>query len=197
MKLIDRKKPLSWPYVLLTITAMITAALFFTGPSRALNDLAQAANTGGDQQWSEKVREPALISYAERVLAGLLEAHLRVGLSKNPSQALADYQYGNSRLQAQARHLARPYGLPFLICGDFLSDPSQPPTQTGGCWNYQGKFHWRSPVSVKVSLVNPDTQWQSQLFLKRTGLFTWQLEDIDLPVGRILQNSVNASDPGV
>lgn len=175
------------PYRLLLICLLLAGIAFSLGPWWAMRSISQAAKTDNAEQWQRLVKPEAFDSYAEKMLSGLLKLKMIADSHKNPENAMREYQGGINAVPKAVYELTGPKGFSHLLCGDLFSDPHEKPAGTAGCWALDGKVTWLSPVLAKVTYNNQEARWQSSLTLSRTGLFTWQAVDMELPAKTIIE----------
>jgi hypothetical protein len=181
-------------YRILTICLILAFITFSMGPWRAIHSIGQAAITDDIEQWQQLVKPAAFESYAGKLLSGLLKIKMTADSQKDPAQAQRNYQESMDAMPKTVHQLTSPKGFSYLLCGDLSSDSYAKPAGTTGCWVLDGKVTWESPSQAKVTFINPETQWQSSVTLSRTGLFSWQAVDIELPAEAIFERYAKSNE---
>lgn len=177
---------MSLPYRIVLIVALLTGVAFVAGPWWTLRQITMAATENDGEAWQRLVNVKDIQSYTGQLLKTMMDSKLLVDIRKAPGEAIRDYQQSSDRLAIAVQQLNEPKAFPRLACGEVLDDVAGA-AEAGGCWALDGEMQWQSPLLVRVVFTHPQTHWQSSLFLLRTGLFSWQLDSIDLPVDAMLE----------
>lgn len=182
---------LNWPYQLLLATTIIIGIIFFASPFVAMHALSDAVknNKTESKQWQSQVETPYFTDYASKVLESLLKVKMSLDIKNkttDPSTAMLDYTFALSGVERQAKKLASAQGFAHFICGELARFPEPPEQDKSACWLMEGNLTWLSPTRVQISYHNPESNWVSHLYLKRTGLFNWKAIDLKLPFEKML-----------
>ena len=187
------------PYRILFICLLLTGITYSLGPWWAMQSIKRAAQADNQAQWRYWVKQEEFNDLTGKILDGLAKLKTDARILKDPEAALADYQKTKAAMPEAVQQLTGPQGFNRLLCGDLLGEPGAKPAGDTGCWALNGKLSWLSPMRVKVTFINPETQWQSSLILARVGLFSWQAVDMELPVAEIVERyakSLGLKKPG-
>lgn len=177
---------MSLPYRIVLIVAILTGVAFVAGPWWTLRQITAASKQDDGEAWRRLVNVEDIRAYTGGFLNALLESKLQLDMQKSPGEALQAYFEGKGLVEAMSERSIRPEALQQLVCGEVLGDVKKP-AELEGCWALKGDMQWQSPLLVKVTFTHPQHRWQSKLLLLRTGMFTWKLDSIELPVQAILE----------
>lgn len=176
------------PYRLSLIGLLLAGITFTASPWWTMQSISRAAGANDNEQWQRLVKRESFDNYADKMLSGLLELKMAAESNKNAVVVMRNYQERLKTAPKTVQQLTGPQGFSHLLCGDLLGEPDAKPVGTTDCWALEGKLSWESPVQVKVTFNNPETQWQSSITLLRVGLFSWQADGIELPVKTIVDH---------
>lgn len=180
---------LTWPYKLMIFSILLLAGGFVVSPSIAARALSEAVNQQQAENWRHQVDSNYFQRYSQALMDGFLRAKLALDSAGegNLRVAMQDYQFAKTSMLPKATEFAEPNGFAHLVCGEVTLYPELPEHHDQGCWVLDGDVQWHSLDHVSVNYNNPQKNWTSRLQFRRTGLFTWQAVDIDLPVELMLE----------
>lgn len=177
---------MSVPYRIVLMVTLLLAAGFAMAPWWTLRQISTASFENDDKAWQRLVNVEDIRNYTGGFLHALFESKLQMDLQNDPAEALRSYFDGKGQVDFMAERLSRPEALRQLVCGEIFGDVAVP-AEPRGCWALEGEIHWQSPLLVKVTFDHPQNHWQSSLRLLRTGMFSWQVDSIELPAQAILE----------
>lgn len=177
---------MSLPYRIVLIAGLLLAVMFGISPWLTMRQIADAAANNDAEAWPALVKGEALRDYADKMLNALLDMKMYAELEKDGATAVRNNLQSKLQVRSSVQTLSQPQGFSHLVCGELQGDVKQIPADVKGCWSLDGAIHWESPLRVRVLYTHPETHWQSSLILQRTGLFSWQAVDIELPIDEIL-----------
>ncbi len=175
-------------YVFLLLGFMQLAAVFVASPYMAAQKIAEIASSNNETAWSEKADRDYLKKYSKTLLDGLLQAQMMkdqktIGLR----EAMLNYQFARkTALAKEVNLLTSPKGLPRLLCAEIINPPASQDNRAG-CWGLNAQVKWLGLNKVALEYANPDKHWVSRLILKRDGLLSWRVVDVELPVDKMLK----------
>lgn len=181
---------LKWPYKLLLVTLLLAGTGFAVSPFIAMYALADSTKDNNTERWKAQVETAQLSEYTSKLLDGLLRVKMSLEMRSKKTDtatAMQDYTFAQSGINRQSRKIVAPKGFAHLLCGEVARYPEYPAQHDSECWALDGQLHWQSLTRVKVSYKNPESGWFSHLYLDRTGLFNWQVVDIELPVEEMIK----------
>mgnify|MGYP000698082731 CR=1 FL=1 len=179
-----------WPYQLLLLLFLASAAILTTSPSIAVQTLAAAVNTNDKQNWPNLVNQEYLKEYNRTLLEGLIRTKMNLEIRSRKvgrATAMQDFTFAMSGINRLADKLSNPQGFKHTLCGEVARFPNFPEKTSSDCWAMEGEWHWQSPTLINVDYKNPATGWTTQLQLQRRGLLNWQAVSIELPIDKILK----------
>jgi len=179
-----------WPYQLLLLLFLIFTTALMLSPSFAVKTLADAVNSNDKKNWSNLVNREYFKKYNNELLEGLIRVKMNMEIHSGKvgrATAMQDFTFAMSGLNRLTDKLSNPEGFKYIVCGEVARFPNLPEKHDTNCWVMDGDWHWQSPTLVNVKYHNPATGWNTQVQLKRLGLFNWQAVSIELPIEDMLQ----------
>ncbi len=179
---------IKWPYalLLLILTALITAV--YCSPYINMSNLKLAIDQNDNQRFSRLVNTAQINDYTSQLLNGMIKIKYNMDMENpaiDPRDAMQDYTFARTHIKTRLKKLTSPGKFNELICGNVIETGEHDSNED--CGSLNGKLEWLSLTQAKIDFKNPATRWSSSLILDRTGLFNWQISEIQLPVNDILQ----------
>ncbi len=183
---------IKWPYalLLLVLTALITAV--YCSPYITVSNLKLALDQDDEQRFNDIVVASKIRDYTSQLLNGMIRIKYNMDMenpSIDPRDAMQDYTFARSHIQTRLKKLTSTNEFNALVCGNVLDTGNADISEE--CGSLAGQLEWVSLTQAQINFKNPETQWSSSLVLNRTGLFNWQVTEIQLPVNDILQQFEN------
>ena len=180
-------KQFSWPYQIMAVICIVILTGFMRQPDALLQELQATIEKGEETKWQSLMAEAELQPYAKAIMEAYIKMKYSEGLqAEGPMSATNSYYLGLGALDDLSQQLAKTKGFRYMMCADLASFPKSSVKNTEGCWQLSGEVEWQSATQVRVYFTNPVTAWQSVLLLQRTGLFSWQVSGVELPIEEML-----------
>ncbi|WP_198242990.1 DUF2939 domain-containing protein [methane-oxidizing endosymbiont of Gigantopelta aegis] len=178
-------------YVFLLLGFIQLAALFVASPYMTAQKIAEIIHTEDEAAWAKEIDQDYFKKYTRALLDGMLRIKMSADIQRGHTrEALQDYTFASKTLEKHVNKLVSNQGIPRFLCGEVLEDVAKN-DQTGGCWQAKGSVKWLGLNRAAIEYINPKRNWHSRLLLQRTGLLSWRVVDVELPLDQILQTFVN------
>jgi len=179
-------------YVFLLLGFIQLAVLFFASPYMTAQKISEIIHTKDEAAWAKEIDQDYFKKYMRALLDGMLRIKMSADMERGKTrEAMQDYTFASKTLEKHVNELVSSQGMPRFLCAEILDDVAKK-DQSGNCWQADGHVKWLGLNRAAIEYINPKRDWRSRLLLQRTGLLSWQVVDVELPLDQILETFVSS-----
>jgi len=177
-------------YQLLLLVFILMIGGFIALPYLKAQQIQTIIHKQDEAAWNNEIDPEYFKEYTRTLLDGMLRLKMAADMKRGKTrEAMQDYSFASKTLEKHVKTLVSSQGMPRLLCAEILNDVAKK-DQIGDCWQADGHVKWLGPDRAAIEYINPTRNWRSRLLLQRTGLLSWHVVDVELPLDQILESFV-------